>query len=40
MLAFFSVGLPVIFVGVIAMLYPIFERLLDRFPELEHLLGL
>lgn len=38
MLTFFSAALPLVFVGGIAILYPIFERLLDRFPELERLM--
>ena len=43
MLTFLSVGLPVMFIGIIAILTPIFERMLDRFPGLEkrlfHLMG-
>lgn len=35
MLAFLSVGLPVLAVAVLGVLYCGFERLLDRFPGLE-----
>ena len=35
MLAFLSVGLPLLAVAVLGILFVLFERLLDRFPGLE-----